>query len=970
TSLPRLLDVTPKSSDGPLPLDPELQLTFNQPMDRASVESNFALNSPSGRVAGIFTWNDKFTLATFKPSALLERDTVYTLTLGGQSRSRGGATLGSDTSFSYQSVLPFGVASTAFPSGTTRPLDKYDVSMTFSAPLAAYKDNELDSLITVAPAAVSKSIYLDGQTVHVNNFYTPGQSYSITFSSKLKDRWGQALGKDYVFTFREPDARPSINLDSSYLFARAEAPLVDAQVVNVSQLHIVLGSFTLTDFFRYQSDYNYRNAYSPNELASWDAQTNLTPNQNAPYTIDLSRKGQPLATGLYYVDISSSEVKQQYPAAASLLVSNVNLTLKTNANQAFVWAVDLRTQTPVANAAVALYDEKGNLQASGATDANGIWQGSFSRESSYQFNNYYGDYAVLGQPGDDLFGMAAENWKTEISAGDFGLRSGGSAPQQTIYLYTERPVYRPGDTVHYRGILRSQFDGRYTAADISSLSVSLGGPSGATAQNVSLSTYGSFNGEFTLSANAIPGSYYLDVSDDKSNHIDGGNIDFQVADYRKPEINLSATLSPDPATNGQAITGNVDAAYFFGAPAGDLPFEWRLYKQRSYFDIPGYNTGLYTTGWYSNDAGNFGGNIAQGKARTGADGSFSIPVDAIHVDDTTQLTLEITASESGGFPVSARATLVVHPANFYAGIRPDAWFGRAGNAVGFSILTVGLDNKALPNKMLLATFERVTWERSDLPYGYSFTPNYTPVESQQITTDADGKAHVIFTPAQTGTYMLEVAGDGAKSQVMLWVGGAQNVLWPNLPFQRMELTANQATYKPGETASIYIPSSFGAPAPALVTTERSSVLTSQVISVPPEGYTFNLPIGDDQAPNTYVSVTMLGPDADFRQGYINLPVEPSAFKLNVALKATPEKANPGDKLTLDLTVTDSKGRPAQAEFSMAVVDLAALALADPNSVEIVPAYYDIQPLGVNTGLTDAIYARRALPAPIGGRGGG
>jgi uncharacterized protein YfaS (alpha-2-macroglobulin family) len=64
------------------------------------------------------------------------------------------------------------------------------------------------------------------------------------------------------------------------------------------------------------------------------------------------------------------------------------------------------------------------------------------------------------------------------------------------------------------------------------------------------------------------------------------------------------------------------------------------------------------------------------------------------------------------------------------------------------------------------------------------------------------------------------------------------------------------------------------------------------------------------------------------------------------------------------------GQPMQAEFSMAVVDLAALALADPNSQEIVPAYYSTQPLGVSTGLTDAIYARRVLPQPPGGKGGG
>ncbi len=971
TSLPRLLEILPRDIDGFVGLDSEFQLSFNQPMERASLEAGLVLNGPSGKLAGSFTWNDKSTVVTFKPSALFDRATAYTLALSGQSRSRGGATLGSDMSFSYQSVAPFSVLNTSFANGATRPSDK-NVGVTFTAPIAKYKNSELEALVTVSPNAPYGGIYLDGQTINANGLFEPGTSYTVTFSKDLKDRWGQALGQNYVFTFRQPDAEPSVSFGSgSYLpalFTRPEAPLVDVQAVNVSQLHVVLANFSLSDFFRFQSDFNYRLAYSPSQFEDWNEQPSLTPNQNKPYTVDLSRQGQrpTMAPGLYYVEVTSREITKPRQSAAPLLVSNVNLTLKTTGNQAFVWAMDLRTQTPAANAAVTLYDEKGSVQASGVTDANGIWQGSFARNSTSDYNVY----AVLGQPGDDWFGMAADHWNTDINPWNFNLRVGGSAPRPQVYFYTERPVYRPGDTVHYRGILRSLFNGRYTDAGLSNLSIELNSPNGRTTQDASLSAYGSFNGEFTLSANAIPGYYSLNATDGTTNFIDGASISFQVADYRKPEINLSVALSPSPAVNGTALTGSLNAAYFFGAPVGDLPFEWRLYKNSSYFDIPGYSTGLYKTNWYSNGLGSFGESIAEGVARTGADGSFSILLDDIKVDDTANLTLEITASESGGFPVSARATTSMHPASFYAGIRPSTWFGRAGSELGFDILTVDLDQKALPNKTLTASFQKVTWERTDLFYDYSFTPIYTPIESKPITIGADGKARAAFTPAEAGTYMLEVSGEGAKSQTLVWVSGAQNASWPNLPYQRMELTADQSKYTPGQTAAIFIPGAFNAPAPALVTTERSSVLSSQVVSVPPEGYTFNLPLTDDQAPNTYVSVTMLGPDSDFRQGYINLPVEPTAFKLNVDLKATPAKAKPGDKLTLDLTVSDSKGQPVQAEFSMAVVDLAALALAEPNSREIVPAYYDIQPLGVSTGLTDAIYARRANSQPPGGKGGG
>jgi len=987
TSFPQVQDVTPKDIDGALLLDPEFQLTFNQPMERASVEANFSFRSPGNpgdKVAGSFTWNDKSTVVTFKPSALLERATQYHLVLSDQSRSRGGVILGNNTTISYQTVSQFGVSSTSFPSGETHPKDK-NVAVTFTAPLAKYKDSELESLITASPKIPYGGIYVDGQTINVNGMFDPGKTYTVTFSANLKDRWGQSLGKDYVFTFREPDADPSINFGYYLptLFTRPESPVVNTQVVNVSKLNIVVGTLPLNDFFRYQSDYDYRKTYSPNVLDSWNENPNLPRNENKPYTVSLNHNGQPLAPGIYYVKISSAEIANKSQTAMPVLVSNLNVTLKTSGSEAFLWVVDLRTQTPAANVPLTLYSDKGKVLTSGVTDTNGIWQGQVLPATSHtdglsEVSFLTGGIggidtgvvsAILGQPGDDLFGMSADSWDQEISPWNFGLSTGGASPNKMMYIYTERPVYRPGDTVHYRGILRNAYNGRYTDFKVNTLVVSLNSPNGKIADaNLKISSYGTFNGEFNLPAGAVPGGYNLNVTADDS--VFDNSISFQVADYRKPELNLSVALSPSPVINGQKLTGKVSAAYFFGAPVNDLPFEWRLYSAPSYFRIPGYQTGLYKTSWYSDSAGRFGETIASGKERTGADGAFSIPLDAIKMVSASELTLEITASESGGFPVSARETISAHPANFYIGIRPSTWFGRAGSELGFDVLTVDLDQKALAAKALTASFQKVTWERSELPYGYEFIPVYTPVDSKQITTDAEGKAHAVFTPAEAGTYTLEVSGDGAKSQALIWVGGGQNAAWPNLAYQHVELTADKDKYKPGETAGIFIPNPFNAPSPALITTERSNVLSSQVVTIPPEGYTFSLPLSDDQAPNTYVSVTMLGPDSDFRQGYVNLPVEPSAFVLNVELKATPEKAKPGDKLTLDLKVTDSKGQPVQGEFSMAVVDLAALALADPNSEEIVPAYYDIQPLGVSTSLTAAVYAKRTMPQPPGGMGGG
>ncbi len=86
--------------------------------------------------------------------------------------------------------------------------------------------------------------------------------------------------------------------------------------------------------------------------------------------------------------------------------------------------------------------------------------------------------------------------------------------------------------------------------------------------------------------------------------------------------------------------------------------------------------------------------------------------------------------------------------------------------------------------------------------------------------------------------------------------------------------------------------------------------------------------------------------------------------------STPQRAGPGDPVTFDVQVTDSAGQPVQGEFSLAVVDLAVLALAEPNSPDIVSAFYSQQPIGVRTSLTLAAYNRRDLKVPAGAGGGG
>lgn len=972
TSLPSVIELSP-SNLLDLEIEPAFTITFNQPMDRASVESDFRLDGPGGAVNGTFEWNESATEVVFKPAGRLLRASAYSLRLSPASRSRGGVGLQAGIQHDYTSSPNFAIAyTTPFDGGSKNYSEQVEIFLT--APIGSYSTDELNELVTVSPTAGNLWLYAHENSVSIYGEFDPDELYIVTISADLADKWGMRLGQSYEFRFRSGTPDPGLNL--AYLpvfFVRPEDPHVGVQITNLALLDVSTGPISLAEFFGLESAYQEREAFNPGEAWTFTVRPNAG-NGTTVYNTPLTEEDN-LPPGLYFTRVDSSLLRTEYrPQPMFVLSSNLNLTLKVAADSALAWAVDLRTGQPAAFAPIALYDENGDLRASGQTDANGLWQSRF--DPKLDLDEDY--YVLTGQPGDDFFGMAATNFNTGISPWEFGLPADFFHGEYShVYLYTDRPIYRPGQQVSYHGIARLAFNGRYSdLTPASQWRATLKDERGTEISSAALtfSEFGGFDGQFTLPQNASPGNWYIQITGDKNkfDYDDSFTLYFAVADYRKPEINLSVAMTPQAGLAGQPVLATIRADYFFGAPAGDLPFTWKLYREPEYFSIPGFQSGEYIADWLGMWSGRYGAEVASGEGRTGTDGVFNLELDDLEVNGTSRFVLEVTASESGGFRLSARESVTLHPAASYPGIRPAQWVGRAGTPLGFTLTAVDLDKNPQAGKNLQVEFQKIVWKMrpgdETTPY-----PRYekivTPVEDRQARTGADGLTTVEFTPSEPGTYLLRAELDGNASETLVWVGGQGQAIWPTMPFSQIRLTADQLTYQPGQTASVFVPNPFDEEVQALVTTERGAILTSQILQIPQGGESVKIPLSDDNAPNTFVSVTLLGPDTRFRQGYINLEVDPGSFILNVDIKARPEKASPGETVQFDLRVSDAKGQPVQGEFSLAVIDLAALALADPNAPDIVPAFYDIQPLAVRSGLTSAVYAKHFF-YPLGGGGGG
>jgi uncharacterized protein YfaS (alpha-2-macroglobulin family) len=960
TTRPRVVEVNP-SPEKPIAPDSPIKLTFNQAMDRQSVQLSFLLNGADGSVNGKYAWDKEDTELTFIPASNLTRGFGYTLNVGKAAKSKGGMTLGTDYGTVLNTFADFAVSSADTNYGGT--------TFTFNAPLAK---GDYKNLVTVSPPVENFEVNADAdnQSLYLYGNFIPDTDYSIELSAAIGDRWGQLLNTPFKLNVHTPALPASISLKSfgySTAFVRPDEPVLYATAINVQNADVTLAPLSLQDFFTLQNSFDLQQSYAPAEPSTYAQVLEPSPNQNNEVKLNLSEKNTQLLPGMYYVNITSPQVQSNTKNVSFIVSSQVNLTFKLGATDALVWAMDLPSQSPVANAPVYIYDETGNTLASGTTDANGIWRGPVTRSEGTVF-------AALGTPGTENFALAFSNWNTGVNAWDFGYAQNTQAPHTQVYMYTDRPIYRPGQTVYYRGVVRQAFNGRYELPTVKNVPIVLNDAQGTQLTNINtdLSPYGTFNGQIELSQDAVPGTYTF------ANEGLSFFLSFQVAEYRKPEINLGLDLSSKEIKQGATTQANVNARYFFDAPAGNTNVKWSLYERPDHFYLPNYETGLIDDSWLDmyrmpsdSDSRFFGTLLNEGTGQTTPSGTLSINLPAIpQADSPKRLTLEVTATEASGLPVSTRKELLVHPADFYIGLHPDQWFGPAKSELGFEVYTVDWERNPSSGKMLTAEFKQVRWDRETDMYGNpKFTRVYTPVSSSNLATGPDGKARLSFVPPTAGTYMLDVSGDGAHSQVLVWVGGAGTAAWPDLPNQRLQLTADKESYIAGDTAKVFIPNPFATRSYALVTVERGLISKADLVTLSGSGSEYTLPLTEDDAPNVYVSVTVLGQGNSFRQGFVNLPVAPDAQGLKVQVTSNPAQAGPRDQVTFDVLVTDSKAQPVQGEFSLSVVDLATLALADPNAEDILPAFYHNQPLGIETGLSLAAYGGRDALEP-GGLGGG
>lgn len=1010
---PRVEEVLPQT-DFASPTEP-ITITFNQEMDLMSLRSALrVVRSDGALVASATTISG--TSVIVRPDAPLERGASYTIIVDAGARSaRGNGVLAETFSISFRvAPLPALVTTRPAPGDVVSP-DYGGLTLIFSTPMD-WTTVSQNLVIEPALTNVYTSEYETEFTIYAQ--FEPDTEYRVTIGSAARDLYGVALGRDVTATFRVGPRESSLSLIGPYRagFYRAiDTVRVPIQWVNVPEVGWRIARVTPEQAAQLMLSYDYWRDFVPADSTIVTRGTqSLTGerNQGRVGTIEVGA----LAPGLYYLELRASGklVDRQV-----MVVSPYALTVKRSADRLFVWAVDLVTGKPIAGLPVsaAAYRYETGLGASinlGRTNADGVVEAPFDTRDVWTT-------FVWSADGNGVQTFTTTDWSSGIDPWSFGLSADYQPQTFAGSLLTDKPIYRPGQTVRLRGALRGIAVGagqgqaeRYVlpgADDRAYLLVS--DPEGNTIFSTTLrfSAFGTFNIDLPLAQGAPLGFYSMVARLGSMQGVDEtvpavfGS--FQVAEYRVPAFEVTVTPATTDLLRGDPLNVNVQAAYFAGgAPAG-APVRWRMLAQPFWFAsdaAPNFSFADFDDAyaWYTAGEPSFfsGGLIAEGEGVTDAQGRFTLTLPASAYDRLLQaqaprtgsqtLTIDVEVTDVDGQAIAAQGVVTVHAGAFYVGLRPEGYVASAGQPQQISIITLTPQGDPAPNRSLdVEVYERewysVREQGADGRFYWTSAYTDTLIETLPAVTDGQGRGQAQFTPPQGGLYRVVAQGKDDTGRVVqtsayTWASGG-TVFWGVDDSNRVDLIADKRRYRPGDTATILVT----APYPdttALLTIERGSVIEHRVLTIQGSTGVLQVPIREEYAPNVYVSLTLIkapgdgnSVDApatpDLRVGIVKLPVSTERQELTLTLTPDTTQAGPRDTVTYTVKATDSTGKGVRTEVALALVDKAVLTLVDDPNPSLFQAFYNQRALGVFTSnpLT-ALVDRVTLRLQPGDKGGG
>lgn len=812
-------------------------------------------------------------------------------------------------------------------------------------------DQNIEGLISIEPSMKITTKKL-GNTVILDGNFKYGEHYSINVNKGIRSRWGTVTETNTTHKVKFSDIQPQIEFASNGIvlpssnnkklqFYTANLKRIHLEVKKVSTNHI--GQFIRSEQLTSTSTRNtsFSNSYSRSVGVIVKNQTIDIGGERNTWLLnefDLSDLFRKYDDGLFLIrinftpeDVSHSiesdvlnYIQEKGQIYKPVFISNLGITAKNTSNETVVFVTDILTGKSKSSVKVSLLNYNGESFSSAQTDRDG--RVVFRGDRYFQY--------ITAEEGKQITALNRNEMKWSNSGFDIG---GVRSSQQGTrgFIYTERGVYRPGDSIYVSFIARNHNN---TFPANHSVRINVKDPQYKTVyEHTSIqSTDGYYVFGFNTKESSPTGNYNISINAGGSSFNKELKIETVVAEQ------LRVTIRPAKRQflwTDKNIEFDIIGNYLFGAPASELKAEAIIEIHPHQMTFPKYTNYFFSRA--DIDYKPFTQNIISSNLDKEGKLTVSWPIPTLgQVPSGLKAKLIGKVLDKGGQPNEGWNAADIHIYPAYIGIMDPSGYGyfKTGHEVKFPVVLLDINGEQLSGKSL--TY-RIYKNDKRWWYQYNNRRNYqlkykedsqTSLIKEGKVTINEGVSYISFTPDDNGEYLIEISDGGRGHTASMFFSSYQYGSIPggDLNEGTLSLRSDKNKYSSNETAKILLPNPKHGN--VLVTIEQGREIINwfwvDPSSESSDELTINIPLSKEMLPNVYATVSVIQPhsqtinDRPIRMfGIIPIMVEDSDTKIPFTIDA-PSVLNPNEEFEVRINTNNRKS----AQFTIAVVDEGLLSL--------------------------------------------
>jgi uncharacterized protein YfaS (alpha-2-macroglobulin family) len=998
TPAPRLIRHYPQDKQKWLKLDTRVLLLFNQDMDRKSAKEfislvsvdekgsekhhDFRLSHPSvERLKEEDLEIRPETALLLEPEDRLSPGFTYLVEVRKGLPSREGPVrMEKSTLFSFETFRGFRFEGLE---GKDILLPSEQLQFRFSNPVS-YKS--LVQHLRFDPALPIPDYYgewdYSNDVLYLSLPLAPETSYTATIEPELRDDFDNSLGNEVRVEFSTASFAPSLSMTTGFgvLEASGEAryPLsvINAESAFCQEARLnkdeVIPLLLQPRIFWSDQKFSPRPGFF---LVEKRLPLRTPRNERQVVPLDFSDA----LTGKYgfvfvQIDTLRPEDKWDRYLKVFLQVTELGISGKFSPDSNVIWVTGLRSGLPVSGAEVEIRDDgEGTVRTPGWRELGLTSRDSWSEPRQWIFVTRGQDIA-----------LSSSEWGTGIDPYRFQIAYDWNPQPPLLHgsVFTERGIYRAGEDIHAKGIVRKKEKDGWVLPTAKEVECEILDPfqKSVFKSPAVLDEFGSFAFDFSSGQGSFLGTYQIKAAvpserpGETPSSLSGS---FRIEAFRPAEFEVHLRAEKESSLFGREYAAEVRSRYLFGGAMAGQPVAWHLRLNRTRFSPPGHQGYVFGNelDWGDEEISESSRLAASGEATLDSEGKFKIrqPLSVEKEKDSVSATLEATVVNPSRRSITNRIQTLVHRGEYYIGLRPARSFLKKGEMQRVEVIAVLPDGSCNPDRKIGVKLFKREW-RSVRQAGIGGRFRWltekedSETAAQEVRTENEA-VQVSFSPEKTGFYYLlatgkDRLGNEITTTTYFYVTGPDYVPWERRDDDSIELVADADNYQPGQKARILVKSPYER-TKALVTVEREFILDSRVLDIESTSSQIEIPIRPEYIPNVFVSVLLVqgrksggaaGESQDlgkpsFKIGYVNLGVDPAGKRLAVEIHQEKEEYRPKEEVSLKFRVLDGAETRCPASLTVAVVDVGVLNLIGYQTPDPFSEFYGERPLSVRTSET-------------------